>query len=53
MKDRTTCIESKLLAGPSVIKTDAKIRVFQRKLYIRAKEEKRIGSYASDPMKIW
>jgi len=39
MENRTTSIDSNLLAGPSARKADAKIRVFQRKLYIRAKQE--------------
>lgn len=39
MKNRTTSIDKHLLAGPSATKADEKILVFQRKLYIRAKQE--------------
>jgi len=39
MKHRTTCIDNSLSASPSALNTDEKIRVFQRKLYIRAKQD--------------
>ena len=41
-----TSIESNLLASPSVQSTDEKIRVFQRKLYIRAKRERNFKAYS-------
>lgn len=41
-----TSIETNLLAGPSVLSTDEKIRVFQRKLYIRAKRERKFKAYS-------
>jgi hypothetical protein len=39
MKNRTTYIDANLLVSPSSITTDEKVRVFQRKLYIRAKQD--------------
>ena len=44
MKDRKTCIDVNLLASPS--QCDEKVRVFQRKLYIRAKREKGFKGYS-------
>jgi RNA-directed DNA polymerase len=46
MKNRTTSIDSKLLASPSAEQVDEKIRVFQRKLYIRAKQEAGFKAYS-------
>ena len=42
MKDRTTYIDENLLVSPSSdsCRTDEQVRVFQRKLYIRAKQDK-------------
>jgi hypothetical protein len=40
MKNRTTYIDENLLVSP-LSETDEKVRVFQRKLYIRAKQEKK------------
>ena len=39
-----TCIDANLLASPS--QCDEKIRVFQRKLYIRAKQDKSFKAYS-------
>ena len=52
MKDRTTYIDANLLVSPSSGMTDEQVRVFQRKLYIRAKQDKvkegkRTSSYAN------
>lgn len=44
MKDRTTCIDENLLARPS--ESDERVRVFQRKLYVRAKREKGFKGYS-------
>lgn len=44
MKDRTTCIDESLLARPS--ESDERVRVFQRKLYVRAKREKGFKGYS-------
>ncbi len=44
MKDRTTCIDENLLASPS--RNDERVRVFQRKLYVRAKREKGFKGYS-------
>jgi group II intron reverse transcriptase/maturase len=44
MKNRTICIDLNLLANPSLC--DEKVRVFQRKLYIRAKQEKGFKAYS-------
>lgn len=46
MKDRTTYIDENLLVSPSVESTDERIRVFQRKLYIRAKQEGTFKAYS-------
>lgn len=46
MKDRTTYIDSNLLVSPSSGKTDEQVRVFQRKLYIRAKQDKGFKAYS-------
>ncbi|MBT6686880.1 MAG: hypothetical protein HOB05_11175 [Bacteroidetes bacterium] len=40
MKDRTTYIDENLLVSLSSAMTDEMVRVFQRKLYIRAKQRK-------------
>ena len=40
MKDRTTYIDENLLVSPSSAMTDEMVRIFQRKLYIRAKQRK-------------
>lgn len=53
MKNRTTYIDSNLLVSPSSITTDEKVRVFQRKLYIRAKQDKDFKAYSlSDKMSL-
>lgn len=44
MKDRTTCIDVNLLASPS--ESDERVRVFQRKLYIRSKREQGFKGYS-------
>ncbi len=44
MKDRMTSIDVNLLTSPS--QSDATIRVFQRKLYIRAKQDKGFKAYS-------
>ncbi len=44
MKDRTTSIDANLLASPS--KSDERIRVFQRRLYISAKQDKDFKAYS-------
>jgi len=44
MKDRTTYIDKRLLVSPS--ESDEHVRVFQRKLYIRAKREKGFKAYS-------
>jgi hypothetical protein len=46
MKDRMTYIDENLLVSPSVGTTDERIRVFQRKLYIRAKQEAGFKAYS-------
>src|SRR5680860_1324093 len=46
MKDRTTYIDENLLVSPSSAMTDERVRVFQRKLYIRAKQEKGFKAYS-------
>jgi len=46
MKDRTTYIDENLLVSPSSAMTDERVRVFQRKLYIRAKQEKDFKAYS-------
>jgi hypothetical protein len=40
MKDRTTYIDENLLVSLSSAMTDEMVRIFQRKLYIRAKQRK-------------
>lgn len=44
MKERTIYIDESLLVDPS--QCDAKVRLFQRKLYIRAKQEKGFRAYS-------
>lgn len=44
MKDRTTYIDENLLASPS--QADEQVRVFQRKLYIRAKQDVGFKAYS-------
>ena len=46
MKDRTTYIDENLLVSPSSAMSDERVRVFQRKLYIRAKQEKGFKAYS-------
>ena len=46
MKDRTTYIDENLLVSPSSAMTDEQVRVFQRKLYIRAKQDKDFKAYS-------
>ncbi len=46
MKDRTTYIDANLLVSPSSAMTDERVRVFQRKLYIRAKQDKDFKAYS-------
>jgi len=46
MKDRTTYIDANLLVSPSSAMTDERVRVFQRKLYIRAKQDKGFKTYS-------
>lgn len=46
MRNRTTYIDESLLVSPSWITTDEKVRVFQRKLYIRAKQDKDFKAYS-------
>ncbi|MCD6577689.1 MAG: group II intron reverse transcriptase/maturase [Anaerolineaceae bacterium] len=46
MKDRTTYIDENLLVSPSSAMTDEQVRVFQRKLYIRAKQDKEFKAYS-------
>jgi len=46
MKNRMTRIEKNLLAVKSEKNSDEKIRVFQRKLYIRAKQDKGFKAYS-------
>ncbi|MEQ8470829.1 MAG: reverse transcriptase domain-containing protein [Marinoscillum sp.] len=44
MENRTTCIDESLLARPS--ESDERVRVIQRKLYVRAKREKGFKGYS-------
>lgn len=44
MEDRTTYIDVNLLVSPSLC--DERVRAFQRKLYIRAKQEKDFKAYS-------
>jgi hypothetical protein len=46
MKDRTTYIDENLLVSPSSAMTDEQVCVFQRKLYIRAKQDKDFKAYS-------
>jgi len=46
MENRTTYIDENLLVSPSSAMTDERVRVFQRKLYIRAKQEKGFKAYS-------
>jgi len=46
MKDRTTYIDENLLVSPSSAMTDERVRVFQRRLYIRAKQDKGFKAYS-------
>ena len=46
MKNRTTYIDENLLVSPSSAMTDERVRVFQRKLFIRAKQEKGFKAYS-------
>jgi len=46
MKNRTTYIDENLLVSPSSAMTDEQVRVFQRKLYIRAKQDKGFKAYS-------
>lgn len=53
MKNRTTYIDKCLLVSPSSISTDEQVRVFQRKLYIRAKQDQDFKAYSlSDKMSL-
>ena len=45
MNHRMTCIDEGLTASP-LVNTNAEIRVFQRKLYIRAKHDKSFKAYS-------
>ena len=45
MKDRTTYIDVNLLVSPLSV-TDERVRIFQRKLYIRAKQERGFKAYS-------
>ena len=46
MKDRTTYIDESLLVSPRSAMADEQVRVFQRKLYIRAKQDKEFKAYS-------
>ena len=46
MEHRKTGIDKRLTAGPLVVSTDEQIRVFQRKLYIRAKQDGSFKAYS-------
>ena len=46
MEHRKTGIDKRLTAGPLVVSTDEQIRVFQRKLYIRAKRDGSFKAYS-------
>ncbi len=46
MKNRTTYIDENLLVSPSSVMTDERVRDFQRKLYIRAKQDKGFKAYS-------
>ncbi|WPP51754.1 hypothetical protein [Catalinimonas niigatensis] len=44
MEDRTIYIDENLLVSPSLC--DERVRVFQRKLYLKAKQEKDFKAYS-------
>lgn len=46
MENRTTYIDKSLLVSPSGFLTDERVREFQRKLYIRAKQDKGFKAYS-------
>ena len=46
MEHRKTSIDESLSASPTVVNTDEQIRVFQRKLYIRAKQDGSFKAYS-------
>ena len=46
MKDRTTYIDERLLVSQFAQEVDELVRVFQRKLYIRAKQDKGFRAYS-------
>ena len=46
MENRTTYIDHSLLVSPSVYCTDERVREFQRKLHIRAKQDKGFKAYS-------
>ena len=46
MEYRKTSIDESLSASPTVVNTDEQIRVFQRKLYIRAKQDGSFKAYS-------
>ena len=46
MENRTTYIDNSLLVSPSAYCTDERVREFQRKLYIRAKQDKGFKAYS-------
>jgi len=53
MENRTTYIDASLLVSPSSFLTDERVREFQRKLYIRAKQDKEFKAYSlSDKMSL-
>jgi len=53
MKNRTAYIDENLLVSPPPATADAKVRVFQRKLYIRAKQDRDFKAYSlSDKMSL-
>ena len=53
MENRTTYIDNSLLVSPSEFITDERVREFQRKLYIRAKQGKDFKAYSlSDKMSL-
>ena len=53
MENRTTYSDNSLLVSPSAYCTDERVREFQRKLYIRAKQDKEFKAYSlSDKMSL-
>jgi len=53
MENRTAYIDKRLSVSPSETTTDERVRVFQRKLYIRAKQDKDFKAYSlSDKMSL-